>query len=133
MLKAKVDGLNVQLSVKGCSCQAKFQEALVVPSIGSKVRILLLDAMVMWPPYCGTPRLSHQFPVEEAVMEVVAVVVEVAAVDVVTTGVEVVVVVLVVVAAVVVEVDVVEDEQDANTSDITSRKARNKNMGRLFM
>jgi hypothetical protein len=28
---------------------------------------------------------------------------------------------------------VVEDEQDANTSDITSRKARNKNIGRLFM
>jgi hypothetical protein len=33
----------------------------------------------------------------------------------------------------VVEVVVVEDEQDANTSDITRRKARNKNIGRLFM
>jgi hypothetical protein len=133
MLKAKVEGLNVQLSVKGCSCQAKFQEVLVVPRMGSKVRMLLLDAMVMWPPYCGVPMLSHQFPVEVAVTEVVAVVVEVAAVDVVTTGVEVVVVVVVVTAAVVVLVEVVDDEQDANTSDITVRKARNKNIGRLFM
>ena len=65
-------------------------------------------------------------------MEVVAVVVEVTAVEVVTTGVEVVVVV-VVTAAVVVEVVVVEDEQDANTSDITRREASNKSIGRLFM
>jgi len=65
---------------------------------------------------------------------VVAVVTEVTGVDVVTTGVVVVVVVLVVVTtAVVVEVEVVEDEQDANTSDITRIKARNKNIGRLFM
>ena len=131
MLNAKVDGLNVQLSVKGCSCQAKFQEVLVVPSIGSKVRMLLLDAMVIWPPYWGTPRLSHQFPVEAVVTAVVAVVVVTAAVDVVTTAVEVVVVVTA--AVVVVEVVVVEDEQDANTSDITRREARNKNIGRLFM
>jgi len=133
MLNAKVDGLNVQLSVKGCSCQAKFQEVLVVPSIGSKVRMLLLDAMVIWPPYWGTPRLSHQFPVEVVVTAAVAVVVVTAAVDVVTTGVEVVVVVAAVVVVEVVEVVVVEDEHDANTRDITRREARINNIGRLFM
>ena len=92
---------------------------------------MLLETMVMWPPYCGLPRLSHQFPVEVVVTAAVAVVVVTAAVEVVTTGVEVVVVVMA--AVVVVEVVVVEDEQDANTSDITRREASNKNIGRLFM
>jgi hypothetical protein len=89
--------------------------------------------MVIWPPYWGTPRLSHQFPVEVVVTAAVAVVVVTAAVDVVTTGVEVVVVVAAVVVVEVVEVVVVEDEHDANTRDITRREARINNIGRLFM
>ena len=81
--------------------------------------------MVSVPPYCGVPRLSHQFPVEVAVTAVVTAVVDV--VDVVVC--RLVVVVVVVVAAGVVEVvEVVEvvvvdfEEQDANTSDVTIRQ-----------
>jgi hypothetical protein len=65
------------------------------------------------PPYCGVPRLSHQFPV--------AVVVVVAVVEVVTFEVVVVVVVFVVVVDAEV-VDVVFVVQDANKSDATRTK-----------
>jgi hypothetical protein len=69
------------------------------------------------PPYCGVPRLSHQFPV--------AVVVVVAVVEVVTFEAVVVVLVVVVVFVVVVDaevVDVVFVVQDANKSDATRTK-----------
>jgi len=75
------------------------------------------------PPYCGVPRLSHQFPVEvvEAVVVTVALdVVEVEAI------VEVLVVVItefvVVVVGIVVELVVVDEEQDANTIDVAKAK-----------
>ena len=69
------------------------------------------------PPYCGLPRLSHQFPV---VAVVVVLVVDVG-------GAVVVVVVLVVVVVVVVDFDVVVVVdvvlvQDTKTSDITMRQ-----------
>jgi hypothetical protein len=79
----------------------------------------------MVPPYCGVPRLSHQFPVLVVVAETVV------AVDVVDIGadVEVVVVIAVDVVAVLVEVVgvtvvdvVVELLHDASNNDITRRK-----------
>lgn len=73
------------------------------------------------PPYCGVPRLSHQFPVEVVVAAVVTgadVVVDVEAVVAVVTGTDVVVVV-----SEVVDVDVVLDlAQDAKINDVTMRQ-----------
>jgi hypothetical protein len=75
---------------------------------------------VIVPPYCGVPRLSHQFPVEVVVAAVVTgadVVVDVEAVVAVVTGTEVVVEVGVVAGS-----DVVLDlAQDVKTIDITMR------------
>ena len=78
--------------------------------------------MVSVPPYCGVPRLSHQFPVEVAVTAVVTAVVDV--VDVVVCRLVVVVVVVAAAGVVeVVEVVVVDfEEQDAKTSDVTIRQ-----------
>jgi hypothetical protein len=68
------------------------------------------------PPYFGVPRLSHQFPVEVVFTAVVAV--PVVVVDVVLTTVDVVVVVVDVVVVFVVGVlVVVEEPQDARSSD----------------
>jgi hypothetical protein len=76
---------------------------------------------VIVPPYCGVPRLSHQFPVEVVVAAVVIeadVVVDVEAVVAVVTGTEVVVEVGVVAGS-----DVVLDlAQDVKTIDITMRQ-----------
>jgi hypothetical protein len=73
------------------------------------------------PPYFGVPRLSHQFPVEVVFTAVVAV--PVVVVDVVLTTVDVVVVVVdVVVVLVVVALAVVEEPQDARSSDATRRR-----------
>jgi hypothetical protein len=75
------------------------------------------------PPYCGVPRLSHQFPVD-VVLTVTVVVVDVLA-AVVAIFVEVAEVDTVVVDLVnVVELDVVVDlvPQDASTIDVTMRK-----------
>jgi hypothetical protein len=72
----------------------------------------------MVPPYCGLPRLSHQFPPPE----VVAGFVDVGAVLlVVVRGAVVLGEEVVIAGAVEVEVDVVEVLQDARTSDITMR------------
>jgi len=84
--------------------------------------MLLDNARVNVPPYCGIPRLSHQLPVDVVVAAVVT-----AAVDVVVVGiiavVDVVVVAIAAVVVVVIGVLVVVDElQDANTSDATMRK-----------
>ena len=77
-----------------------------------------LIAAVIVPPYWGVPRLSHQFPVEVEVA-VTAVVAAALVVDVVL---EVDIVVEVVVTVVDVVVVVVVDElQDAKTSEITMR------------
>jgi hypothetical protein len=71
-----------------------------VPLYVSKFTTLLLDAIVIVPPYCGLPRLSHQFPVAVvvtvavAVVDVVDVAVEFVVVVVVITGLDVVVVVV---------------------------------------
>jgi hypothetical protein len=75
----------------------------------------VLIAKIIAPPYCGVPRLSHQFPVTAVV--VVAVVVVGAVVLAV-----VVVLVLVVVVCVGVEVDAVVLLHDAKTSDATTRQ-----------
>ncbi len=75
------------------------------------------------PPYCGVPRLSHQFPVELVDTVVVSVVLDVVEVEAI---VEVVVVaiteVVVVVVGIVVEFVVVDEEQDANTIDVAKAK-----------
>jgi hypothetical protein len=88
-------------------------------------------AIVIVPPYFGVPRLSHQFPVEV----VVAVTVE--AVEVVDVGIITAVVDVVVAAAVDVTVVgvlvVVDEEQDASTSDTTMRQVNAIQMTLLFM
>ena len=75
---------------------------------------------VIVPPYCGWPRLSHQFPPAEVVVDFV----KVGAVLAVEIGGEVglVAVVVVVAGAVEVDVDVVDVLQDAKISDITKRQ-----------
>jgi len=90
---------------------------------GSKfVRPLLLQRVII-PPYCGVPRVSHQFPVLVVVALTVTavVVVDISAVEVVAevTGFDVVVRADVVVD---VEEDVVDVAQDANTRDTTMRQ-----------
>jgi len=82
------------------------------------------NEMVNVPPYCGVPKLSHQFPVLVVVAAVVGVLTDVVdvgmlvgAVDVGITG-----AVVVEVGVLVVEVAVVDEEQDANTSDPISTK-----------
>ena len=76
--------------------------------------------MVIVPPYFGVPRLSHQFPVAEVVVEVVVVTVvvdTVFVVDVVDVGLDVVVVV---------DVDVVVDvAQDATRIEATIKQLKN--------
>ena len=83
------------------------------------------------PPYCGTPRLSHQFPV------LVVVAVTVVAADVVDVVVDVIAAVVVVVATggvvVVVVVVVVDDLQDAKISDSTIRKVSNPQKALFFI
>ena len=79
--------------------------------------------MVIVPPYCGVPRLSHQFPVE---VVVTAVVVDCAVELVVMPTIDVDVVLVVVIIEVVdVGVDVVVDElQDANNIAVTINKLK---------
>jgi hypothetical protein len=76
---------------------------------------------VIVPPYCGVPRLSHQFPVEVVDAVVVTgadVVVEVGAVVAVVTGID-----AVVEVGVVAGTDVVLDlAQDAKINDVTMRQ-----------
>ena len=87
-----------------------------------------LSRRVIVPPYCGVPRLSHQFPVT-------------AVVDVVVVGGAVVVVVVIFVVVevlvfVVVDVDVVAVLvllQDAKTSDVTMRHVSAIQMTPLFI
>jgi hypothetical protein len=84
--------------------------------------ISALDWIVIVPPYRGVPRLSHQFPVEDVVVAVAAVVVVLVGVDAVIAVVDVVMIDVVVVLVVDVVVDVVVAElQDDNTTDITTR------------
>jgi hypothetical protein len=90
---------------------------------------LELIRRVIVPPYCGVPRVSHQFPVA-------AVVVAVVVVGVVIWVVVVVVVVLVVVVVVVdvgVEVDVVVLLHDAKTIDVTMRQVSNPQIIPFFI
>jgi len=82
---------------------------------------------VIAPPYCGTPRLFHQFPVEVVVAAVVTTAVDVVEVGVIAVVVEVVGVFVVVGAVVVVE------EQDANTSDVTMRQVSAIQIAPFFM
>ena len=104
------------------SILAKIRVGEVVPWFGSQNIGSLESLTIKVPPYCGVPRLSHQFPVLE--------VVTVTAAEVVTVGAGVVVAIeFVVVADVVVTVEdrvvavdvtgVVEELQDARMSDIT--------------
>jgi len=84
--------------------------------------MLELIAAVITPPYCGVPKLSHQFPVEVVVVVTTTVVDVFVWGDVVVTLVVVAVVALAVVDIVVDDVVVVVDElQDANTNESTIR------------
>jgi hypothetical protein len=89
---------------------------------------------VITPPYCGVPKLFHQFPVLVAVaiivVDAVVTVVETWLVGVVATVVE--ADVDVVVFAFVVDV-VVELPHDDNTKDVTKRKASDNKIIPLFM
>jgi hypothetical protein len=91
----------------------------------------------MVPPYWGVPRLSHQFPVEVAVVAVVIgeldVVVVIATVVVVVVIVEVATVVVVDAAEFVVALVVVDEEQDPITSDITMRRHKAIQIVPLFI
>jgi hypothetical protein len=81
-----------------------------------------LIAAVIVPPYCGVPRLSHQFPVEVVDAVVVTVALDVVEVEAIVEVLVVVITgVVVVVVGIVVELVVVDEEQDANTSDVTIR------------
>jgi len=87
-------------------------------------------AILIAPPYCGVPRLSHQLPVD------VFVAVMVEAEEVVDVGIIAVVVdvALDVVAVTVVWVlVVVDEEQDASTSDVTMRQVSITQINLLFM
>jgi len=81
----------------------------------------LVIRRVISPPYCGWPRLSHQFPVV-AVVVVVGLVVVAVVVVVVVAGVTVVFVPWVVVLA-----------HDAITSDITMRHVNNNQIAPFFI
>jgi len=89
--------------------------------------------MVNVPPYCGVPRLSHQFPVAAVVVVAVVAVVSMVAVDVVDTvvgGVETVVDTVVVVVE---EIGVVAVLHDDNISDVTKRTLINTKIIPLFI
>ena len=88
-------------------------------------------AVVIDPPYCGTPRLSHQFPVE---VVVAAVTVDCIAVLVVVTTVEIGVVLVVMILEVVdICVDVVVDElQDASNIAATIKKIKTNQTDLFF-
>jgi hypothetical protein len=101
----------------------------------SKEAGLVLIRRVIVPPYCGVPRLSHQFPVTAVVVAVVVVgvVVLVVVVVVVLVVVLVVVVVVVLVVDVGIEVDVVVLLHEAKTIDVTTRKVSNPQIIPLFI
>jgi hypothetical protein len=97
------------------------REGEVVPWFGSQKIGSLESLTVKVPPYCGVPRLSHQFPVLEVVTVTAAEVVTVEAGAVVTIEFVVVDAAVVTVEDGVVAVDVrgvVEELQDARTRDI---------------
>jgi hypothetical protein len=87
--------------------------------------------MVIVPPYCGVPRLSHQLPLV-AVVVFTGVVVDVDTAAVVVVVVVCVVVVALVVVCVVAAV-VVEELQDAKTKDVAIRKVSNIQIAPLFI
>ena len=92
--------------------------------------MLLGTERVNIPQYCGLPRLSHQFPVAKVVTETAAVV----TVDVLVEEAVVDIFVLVLIdVAEVVEVDVVDEAQDAKTSDVTIRKVSTIQIIPLFI
>jgi hypothetical protein len=78
----------------------------------------------MVPPYCGAPRLSHQFPVAVVVVGAVVVTVVLARV--------VVVVMVVAVVLVVVVVDVDDVEHDASNIVATKRKFKPNQINLFF-
>ena len=85
---------------------------------GSQLPISACSRRVKTPPYCGVPRLSHQFPVTVVVVGVV--VVTAVMVAVVVVGVVEIEVLVVVVTNVI--VDVADLVQDAKTRDVITRK-----------
>jgi hypothetical protein len=104
---------------------------------GSKFVMSLLLQRVIVPPYCGVPRLSHQFPVLVVVALTVTavVVVDITGVEVVAevTGVDVVVIADVIDVVVDVEEDVVDVAQDANTRDTTMRQVNTIQIALFFI
>jgi hypothetical protein len=96
---------------------------------------MLLEILkVHVPPYWGVPRLFHQFPVEVVLTDVVTTAVVVDVVEIGVLVVDVVVITGVVEVVDVVDVAVVdEEEHDANTIDITMRKAKSPQNVPLFI
>jgi len=89
-----MDGFNVQSSTVNLSKKLPVKSKVLVGPSGSQSVISWLIRRVIVPPYCGWPRLSHQFPPAEVVVDFV----EVGAVLAVVIGGEVVLIVFVVVA-----------------------------------
>jgi hypothetical protein len=93
---------------------------------GSKLTGFEVIRIIMSPPYCGLPRLSHQFPAFEVVGFVVGAIVG--------TVVDVVLVVIVVGVVAWVDVEVgVDVVQDARISDVTMRQVSNIQIVPLFI
>jgi hypothetical protein len=95
---------------------------------GSKVKGLLFIRSVIVPPYCGVPRLSHQFPVTVVVVGEVVV----AVVTVVIVLVLVVVVFVAVVVDVGVDVDVFDVAQDVSIIAATIKKLKPNHTSLFF-
>jgi hypothetical protein len=84
---------------------------------------------IIVPPYCGIPRLSHQFPVTAVVVGVVVVTIAAVVVEV---AVLVVVVVVVLVVAEIDVVDVFNVEQDDNSIAATRKKIKPNQINLFF-
>jgi hypothetical protein len=103
---------------------------LKLTAYGSKTEMSELVRIVIAPPYCGVPRLSHQLPVEVVVTAVVAE--SVVVLVVLTTDVGVVLVVLTI-EVVDAGADVVVDElQDASSIAAIIKKLKNNQVNLLF-
>jgi hypothetical protein len=95
----------------------------------------VFDEIVKVPPYCGVPRVSHQFPVLVVVTTTVVFEVVFVTADVVTdVGTVVAVVVVTTELVVVVAIFVVALlTQDAKSNDATRRKDKDTKINPLFM
>jgi hypothetical protein len=130
VLKLKTDGAIFQLSTNNLSIHPPKILKLNPSSAGSNVTMSLVDWRVIVPPYCGVPRLFHQFPAAVVVEVVVCIDAEVVVVIV-----EVVVVFICVVDALVCEVVVEVDAelQDASTIAATVNRITANQINLFFI